>query len=364
MYEEEDDELPSHYRRLTAHLQTDSNDFNRRLSAYLTNHVAMRSALDQVITSSYAQQYPNAPQFAHNHQSMYPSPFMAHHMPQQQALQSYVQPPYNAATGTPSYRPVQHFRSASISGPQETSGFNQNIPTSSPVQGTNPIDQRRMSMPAKPTSPTASVQTPQFSQARPTPPRTSSSSFNGKHPTTPFFPVKQEDQSPSQMSAPPQPQPQPQPHQRNFGNFGSYQDLGPFTTALPMESQLMLGSVLDPNDPLTAAFMSGSENMMHSYYNANPAALSKQRNFHPSYDGMSATLAPSALDMSTPSLSNPPPVTSAALSNSPFPFDFEGSMFDFTKGQSVTRSNSSHGSGTATPGIDGGWDAFINENAV
>jgi hypothetical protein len=58
MYDEEDDDLPVQYRRLTAHLQTDSVDFNRRLSAYLTNHVAMRTALEQFIDQSFAQQSP------------------------------------------------------------------------------------------------------------------------------------------------------------------------------------------------------------------------------------------------------------------------------------------------------------------
>lgn len=66
MYEEEDDDLPMQYRRLTAHLQTGSVDFNRRLAAYLTNQVAMRNAMDQMINNSYAQQYPHAPQFPHN----------------------------------------------------------------------------------------------------------------------------------------------------------------------------------------------------------------------------------------------------------------------------------------------------------
>lgn len=69
IYEEEDDDLPMQYRRLTAHLQTGSADFNRRLSAYLTNHVAMSSALDQAVSNSYAQQYPNAPQLVHDDSS-------------------------------------------------------------------------------------------------------------------------------------------------------------------------------------------------------------------------------------------------------------------------------------------------------
>ncbi|KAL8728271.1 MAG: hypothetical protein Q9166_005512 [cf. Caloplaca sp. 2 TL-2023] len=45
---------------LAAQLQ--SADFNRRLAAYLTNHVAMRSALDKAVTNTYAQQDHNGPQ--------------------------------------------------------------------------------------------------------------------------------------------------------------------------------------------------------------------------------------------------------------------------------------------------------------
>ena len=52
MYEEGDDELPLQFRRLDAHSQTGSVDYNRRLAAYLTNHVAMRSAMDQMINNS------------------------------------------------------------------------------------------------------------------------------------------------------------------------------------------------------------------------------------------------------------------------------------------------------------------------
>ncbi|CAG8954162.1 hypothetical protein HYFRA_00005781 [Hymenoscyphus fraxineus] len=53
MYEEEDDDMPAHYRRLTAHLQTGSADFNRKLAAYLCTNVAMRSAVEQAINYSY-----------------------------------------------------------------------------------------------------------------------------------------------------------------------------------------------------------------------------------------------------------------------------------------------------------------------
>lgn len=363
MYEEEDDDLPMQYRRLTAHLQTGSADFNRRLSAYLTNHVAMRSALDQAITNSYAQQYPNAPQFAHNHQSVYPSPFMAQNMPQQQSPRSYVQPPYNTATGTPSYRPAQHFRSNSMSGPHETSAHSQSVPLSSPVPGPSQPDQRRMSMPAKSASPPLLANPPLFASSRP-PLQHASSSYGGKHPMSPHYPMKQDSQSPGQMHAPPQPQPPPQ--QRPLANVGGFQDFGPLTTSLPPESQQLLAGSLDPNDPFTSVLMSGSE-LMLPYYNPMPTPASK-RIYHPSYDGMSATLAPSALDMSPRNLSNPPSLLSAPISDSSFQLCMDGAP-DFSKGHGFSRSNSSpgSGSGTGTP-IDGVWDSFIDttwtDNAI
>lgn len=357
MYEEEDDDLPMQYRRLTAHLQTGSADFNRRLSAYLTNHVAMRSALDQAITNSYAQQYPNAPQFAHNHQSMYPSPFMGQNMPQQQSPQSYVQPPYNLATGTPSYRPLHHFRSASIPGPHETPGYGQNVHSSSPVQGPNHPDQRRMSMPAKSVSPPGSAHTPIFPSSRPTL-QQASSSYSGNHPTSPHYATKQDSQSPGQMQAPPQPQSLPQ--QSPPIVLGGFQEFGPLTTSLPPESQQLLGGSLDPNDALTSVLMAGSEYMMPSY-NGIPAT--SKGAYHSSYDGMSATLAPSALDISPRNVTNPPPITSVSNLDTSFQLCVDGAGPDFPKGQLFSRSNSSpgSGSGTGTP-VEVGWDAFLNDN--
>lgn len=362
MYEEEDDDLPMQYRRLTAHLQTGSADFNRRLSAYLTNHVAMRSALDQAITNSYAQQYPNAPQFAHNQQTMYPSPFLAHNMQQQQSPTSYVQSPY-MTQNTPSFRPGPHARSASAAGTQDTPGFTQPLTTqSSPIDPSASAEPRRTSMPLKMPSKSVSPvtpRTPQPLQSRPSLPPKASSVLNNQQ-TPADANVKQEGQPSQQMRAPPQPQVNQQPTTNMFG----LQDFSPFSTALPTESQMLLGSALDPNDPLTSMMMAGSENMAHpNFYNSTPASLSKQRNFHPSYDGMSATLAPSALDMSQGMVGTQPPTTSTSLGNPGFQLAFDSTFPDFTKGQPMFGGpNSSNGSGTVTPGLDGGWDAFINDN--
>ncbi|MCJ1471071.1 hypothetical protein MMC07_009719 [Pseudocyphellaria aurata] len=356
MYEEEDDDLPMQYRRLTAHLQTGSADFNRRLSAYLTNHVAMRSALDQAITNSYAQQYPNAPQFAHNNHAVYPSPFMMPNMPPQPPLQPYVQPTYNTATGTPSFRPAQHFRSASIPGPpQGTSVYGPNVPMSGSVPGPNPLDQRRMSMPAKSVSPAGSVHTPIFASSRP-PLQHATSSYNGKHSASPHFAMSPDVQSSGPMPAPPQPQsqPLPQPQQRMVAN-PNFHDFSPLSGSLPPESQLMLGACLDPNDPFTSMLMAGNEYVHPGHVISADAS---KRDYHASHDGMSATLAPSALDMSPGNVTNSPSIMPGV--NPGHVLDFGP---DYNKSQFFSRSNSSpgSGSGTGTP-IDASWEAFINDS--
>ena len=352
MYEEEDDDLPMQYRRLTAHLQTGSADFNRRLSAYLTNHVAMRSALDQAITNSYAQQYPNAPQFAHN-QNMYPSPMMAQNMPQQQSPSAFGQP--YPSPGTPGYRPGHQARSAS--GSHDTPVYSPSMPAPSPVQTLPEMDRRRTSASSKSSSqsPTGAPATPQSMHTMPALSQTSST-VNVKH----EGPISQ------QMRAPPQQSPVQQ--QRPVGGMNGYSNISPFTTSLPTDAQMLLGPAIDPNDPFTSMLMAGSENLPQPYnYNMTPSTLQKPRSFNQSYDGMSATLAPSALDMSPryqiyaqPSTT----ISASPISSSAFHFPYDCSLPDFSKGQMYAGGNSAAGSGTVTPaGIDGSWDAFINDTS-
>ena len=347
MYEEEDDDLPMQYRRLTAHLQTGSADFNRRLSAYLTNHVAMRSALDQAITNSYAQQYPNAPQFAHNNMNMYPSPFMNPGLPQQQSPQSYVQSPYTMPS-TPNYPAVHHGRSQSVATAPEVPRYAQSLPTSSPVQVVSPVvERRRTSAPTKSASPPGSTtRTPQPVQARP---------VVQKSPVT--YDPNQGRESSTSMQAPPQPMQRAQ-----SAHPSSYPNYGPLTTALPTESQQLLGSALDPYDPMTSMLMAGSDSMAQPFYNSMPTSLLKPRSFQPSYDGMSATLAPSALDM-TPHQGSPTSMApSGSMSAPPFQMSFDPSAYDFSKGHFYASGNSSSGSGTVTPGLDGNLEAFMNDS--
>ena len=350
MYEEEDDDLPMQYRRLTAHLQTGSADFNRRLSAYLTNHVAMRSALDQAITNSYAQQYPNAPQFAHN-QNMYPSPFAGQSVPPQPSPATFSQP--YPSPGTPGYRPGHQVRSASIS--HDTSIYSPSMPAPSPVQTLPDMDRRRTSSSSKSSShsPTGGPATPQSMHIRPALPQTSST-----------VNVKQEGQRSQQMKAPPQQSPVVQQHP--VGGINGLPNISPFTTSLPTEAQMLLGSALDPNDPFTSMLMAGNENLPQSHnYNLSPSTFQKPRSFNQTYDGMSATLAPSALDMSPRyQVYNQPPTTISAspVSSSAFYLPYDGSVPDYAKSQMFAGGNSAAGSGTVTPaGMDGTWDAFIND---
>lgn len=67
MYEEEEDDLPRHYRALAAHLQTSSEDMNSRLNAYITNQVAMRTlARHQEVNRMFSESFPNASQMSQN----------------------------------------------------------------------------------------------------------------------------------------------------------------------------------------------------------------------------------------------------------------------------------------------------------
>jgi hypothetical protein len=270
MYEEEDDDLPMQYRRLTAHLQTGNADFNRRLSAYLTNHVAMRSALEQSISNSYAQQYPNAPQFA-NQQSMFPSPMLAHQGQQQmmqppQSPTMYRQAPYpSPRTQQQGFPPPQHHRSASIATPQELSTSSQSPAISD--------DSRRMSMPTVPATTASPIQT-----------RTPLSASNTAPQQKPSFPQGSFSQQYNALSY-------------DMSAFNN--NFSPFSTALPAESQGLLGSTMNMNDPLTQMMMQGSNTLPGNFYDFSnqplpqTTSIGKQQSY-PTLHGLSSTLAPAS----------------------------------------------------------------------
>ena len=126
---------------------------------------------------------------------------------------------------------------------------------------------------------------------------------------------------------------------------------------------MLLGGALDPNDPMTSALMAGSDNMA-SPYNYASHSYTKPRSFSNPFGGMSSTLAPSALDMQPRhhDYSQPPSTHPMAPASAP-PTQLGFETPDFMKGQMFATSTGSQGSGTGTPGLDAGWDAFINDNS-
>ena len=322
MYEEEEDDLPSQYRRLTAHLQTNSTAFNQRLAAYLTGQIGVRSAVDQYLSNSYAQQFPNVQQFQPN-QPMYQNPGMAQQFHQQMMQQShspasmYRQAPYPI----PNLHQQQaiHGRSASIANPQMSSHK-----TQSPVLPDD--EKRRMSIATVPTT----TGSPDLTRT----PMSNTSSTPKTIPTTPQTSFSQ--QQPLQA------------FQSQYNNSSLNPDLSLLTTALPTESQMLLGSALDPRDPMTNMFMAGSQYMPNSYYNFDatlPPTMSIGKDvsggqLYPSFDGLNATLASSELEM-----------------NHGIDFQYAGQTSFFDAGMNETTA-----SGTGMPGGND-FNLFIDQEA-
>lgn len=344
MYEEEDDDLPLQYRRLTAHLQTGSADFNRRLAAYLTNQVAMRSAMEQMIQSPYAQ-YPNGAY--QPRPNMFASPMLSHpNMIPTAANGSYRSAPYPSPHQTP--HRSGHGRAFSMASIPARQG-RQSPPSS---ETPSSLDHRRLSTPAS---------------IHPGDVSTGHVNTDGIKPDPDYLR-------------------QTQSATHTFQS--SWQDLGPFTTSLPPESQQMLAHApgFDHNDPSYAMLMHGSEqyvsNPYYPWHDVRGDGGIKGMPVHPSaYNGMSATLAPSVLDQSadindtssestatnthaatnTPSLSSAAARTASDASSLPtagldFNFSQETKGLDFGCTVALT-------SGQITPAAEGFWDHFVMDGS-
>ena len=376
MYEEEDDDLPMQYRRLTAHLQTSNADFDRRLAAYLTNHVAMRTALGQAVSGYNQPQYPNHPQFADQSQQFpQQNQFMFTNNPPNSMM-----PPQNRSPSMHRQSPYpqnpqafknMHNRAASLATPHELNGYSDISARKQSTVDASKTDDRRMSVPQTPTG--QFQMTPQPPPARnsvsPTASRTSSSSnlANLKFEAAQqgYF-NKTPQRSPTSSSVQPQ-QMQPSTMPSAFNNTSGGFDMSgvgnPFSTTLPTESQQLLGGAFDPNDPMTSMLMGGDSNSTYPFYSYNPNDSSK-KNFTPSSgaEGMNATLAPGMLDTNVNNfgyLNAHSASTDSVLS----PWNGFGMGFGNQFGDPFKPSNfmtSGQTSGQVTPSIDQDWSQLVD----
>jgi hypothetical protein len=335
MYEEEDDDLPTQYKRLNAHLHTTSVMFNKKLHDYIaTQHGVRNMFMSQYQNPQQFQQFGG--QYSPQNNGAFPAtnnwlnPTM---MPPQQFNQSATQnfnqqsQPSNAGSSqqqgfrsSPYQVPQRlHQRSASIAVPPYDGSVQQGASTSQDSFN------RRMSLPA---------QAGADGQAQPALSRTSS--FVQQQPTSPHT-----DLSASPLSGSGQHTPQLQadsetPASNPFSpmNFpmGSQMLSGPnpLSLSLPPESQQFMGSVLDPNDPRTAMFMAGSEHLAQPFsstytYNPNysPKALKS---------GSSITLSMPQTGIKSESTVDSAPISSGLYNNDSFLTpgnEGYGAFFDF-----------------------------------
>ncbi|KAI4731680.1 hypothetical protein E4T49_00697 [Aureobasidium sp. EXF-10728] len=344
MYEEEDDDLPMQYRRLTAHLQTSNADFDRRLAAYLTNHVAMRAALGQTMGDQYnPQQYPNAPQFA-NQLGQFPQSFPNPMLPPQmgnRSPQSFRASPYPQQ----GFRQNMHGRSASIATPQELQHMN-NFPTVQSPNTTFKPEDRRMSLPVQPQQ-----------NAAPSPPHLTSASRTSS--STSLTNLKHEAAKQGNGQTSPTAQTSPPTYPASYNNVSSAFDpsmmnMMPFSTSLPHESQQLLGPSFDQNDAFSQMLMGGyGQQQSQPFYTYNPNPTKFKGN-SPCFDGINQTLAPGMLDTNMDKYNTPTSVVDSALTPSTtFGFD---SNFDPLKGFSHNNV-----SGMTTPG-ENDWSNLLDSN--
>ena len=249
MYEEEDDDLPRHYRALAAHLQTSSPDMNSRLSAYLTGQVAMASmARQKEVDKLFAESFPNAARMGQQmQQSAY---FQGIQTSSAQQSSGFHAPAQSPAASTFSDR------SHAVHRPSPLSATHSHSSSASYVH--SPRCQKRPSIDSPPLLSPESGHTD-----------TSSSSSSTPH-FTPAGPVHHFHTHVA-------------PHSLSGGGMDQQPPFqSSFTSELPNDAKLLAN--IDINDPLAGAFygmpdISGSDNFEYAQFNPmmpDDSSISKQ----------------------------------------------------------------------------------------
>lgn len=377
MYEEEDDDLPMQYRRLTAHLQTQNADFDRRLAAYLTNHVAMRSALGQAVSDAWQNnQFNNIGQFMNPGMMQQP----LQQQPQQPGMPNSMLPPQMPNRSPTNYRqnpyPVAnaqgmrptHGRSASVATPSEFAFQNQHTASAhdSPVENIKQED-RRMSMPVN-----ATPQTPLSGSVAPTSTHSSPARAMSRKSSSSNL-AKQQQFAQQQPTPPTQADFNQNPTGFQLRLPVNNRNLDPLTTTLPMETQQLLAA--NPyeftfNNDNTSNMAQNAPNKQTYSYNPNGRPMSKSNSptEYPAMPqmgmsgmgSMNSTLAPSAFDMTAMTANYGTPSENAF---SPAGYAFGGMGFNNDMfSNDLLKDPLSGESGTVTPG-EGDWAGFLTNDA-
>ncbi|EXJ67016.1 uncharacterized protein A1O5_09662 [Cladophialophora psammophila CBS 110553] len=339
MYEEEGDDLPTQYRRLTAHLQTGSADFNRRFAAYLTHQVAVRSAIAQMAQGPQGQ-------CLNGGYNMFSSP---------------MQPQHGMALSPGAYQRLAPYPSPHQANLPQNNGRETDSLASA-------FKDQESTSPSTP-SPPGSMEHGQFS----TPASTRlTDNVSRQH-------VKIEKLQ-ADLDSLPQTQCATMPQSISTPFAPLWQDMGPFATSLPPNSQQMLADApgFDFNDPFYAMLMHGSDQLLSNPYYPwrNMHASIKGMSAYPSaYQGMYETLAPAALgspaeDLSKSTGANISTLTAAHEPASAEPADpklLRSAGADFIKQESrepsFVAAGESLDSGQATPAKEGFWDYFVRDGS-
>lgn len=350
MYEEEDDDLPMQFRRISA---LNPNFLGGRINSYLIGQQGLRDALhDAIYNANQANQFQQNQFFnpAMNQNGMQQPGMMQHPQAFTGAYGGMQNPQYPMNNMQQGIRPNLHHRSSSIATPQELMSYNQNasMKPSTPMH----MDSRRMSVPASAISP-----------GFPSPAASHPKSASSSHPPTPHITGQSPQQAPTPYSGAGQ-----ESYRASAGvpPVPSYdqafeESIYPLTTKLPLATQQLMGSNATHPSQLSPGLPTGGYS-----YNPNGKPKRPSSNDAPSYfnNGLDQTL--SSADMGPTFMKNEPQSTSSGYDNT---FDammagktsddfnnFGDLGFDLTP-------NEFGPSGQVTPGSTGdlGWaDDFFN----
>lgn len=344
MYEEEDDDLPMQYRRISA---LNPNFLNGRLNQYLQGQAGVRQYLHNAIYAANQNAQFNNQFF---------NPMMASNNMQQPGM---MQPHMfsNGPNGLPqSPYPIQnnmqqgmrpnnaHHRAASIATPQELLAYQQQSQNATPL----PLDTRRMSVPA----PTISPGVPSPSSSHP-------QSNSSSHPPTPHA----NGQSPVQMPTPHSASGQEHtPQYRGSAGVAPMSgydasveaQIFPLTTKIPLATQQLMGSNATHPSQLSPSYS----------YNPNGKPKQSSSSDQTSYfGGLGQTLSPADVHPSHSFNQTEPQSAASAPAESTFESMMNGNGDDMNNYDNFTfdfGTNQFGTSGQITPGEYGYGDDMFN----